>query len=54
MAREGKIKENTGISDPFERTETTEFSFNNSNKEHLDRAVSDIISRLEEDCFIRV
>ena len=54
MAREGKIKEFTGISDPFERPETPEFSFNNSNKEHLDRAVSDIISRLEEDCFIRV
>ena len=47
LAREGVIKEFTGISDPFERPTDAEFSFNNSDSEQLEKAVEQIIERLK-------
>lgn len=52
LAREGVIKEFTGISDPFERPTDAEFSFNNSDSEQLEKAVEQIIVRLKNDNYL--
>ncbi len=52
LAREGKIQQFTGISDPFEAPEGAEYHFNNSNMYQLSKAVDDIIDSLITDGFI--